>query len=432
MFASHIIPRTLLILAIATTGCSSEELPAGEGAVLRIVGDRNVTLDRGATIELAVRYQDQGGEALAGEVELRIAGEAAGSSLSTSIARTDENGIATVRVTAGADDVTFNIVAEAPQAESTWWDVAVGDAVLPNGIDATGRYRVESHLDIEAALTGPTGDAINYLVEMTDDPNDPATFLVDIMLERTDLGLLEGVIGLVRWIIDPMLNQVILDHAPDFVTEMLEVGNMLGDVTRSFGIASELQVMKETATHTVTGVLFEIDGAEHYYSLAQIGLDNVEAKNVTFTVERNTAALGNHQLPLPLGSMVILALDKGIIPQIDPTAQNIAGLLAGLIDCGEVGDAIASQLPLISTADAFSAACDLGLKIGGTQIETLVRQLDDVGPVLELTGTMDLRDSNGDRKIDALDNGTWTGKLTMGQNTVDLSSGDNVFSGARM
>src|SRR5262245_26513812 len=60
-------------LSIVTAACGASASAPEEGnAFLTVVGDRNVFLDYGQRVNIAVRYHDSNDEPLAGEVSLRV------------------------------------------------------------------------------------------------------------------------------------------------------------------------------------------------------------------------------------------------------------------------------------------------------------------------------------------------------------------------
>src|SRR4029079_3683310 len=141
-----------------------------------------------------------------------------------------------------------------------------------------------------------------------------------------------------------IINDRLLDIAPDFVTTFVQVGNDFGDVTKNFGLNSTLELsggaVTFTATHPVLGAHFKINGVDTDYNFADYQLNNTVVNGVGVTVDASgKLSVAAHKVAVSYGAVLRLALDAAIIPSLDPSASNLGQLLQHQVDCNAVGNA---------------------------------------------------------------------------------------------
>ncbi len=454
MFTNTTKKLTSLLFAglmAAAVGCASDAAGNDDGggttpqpgdAFLTVVGDQNVFMENGWTQRLSVRYHDGAGEPLAGQVSFRISGVAGGANLLATSGVTNADGIVQVDLSAGAEgDAVFKVYAEAAEADAAEWDVAVSAGAPPlPPLDATGRYSVQSQFDIVGGLPGTAGDVVNGFLQMTDGPYDPATFVLDLVMEEVDSGFIEDLIDAARPALDGILNDLIKSYSPDIVLTLLDIGDKLGQITREFGIVSTLDVQviggiegdELGATHVITGVKFRIDGTDYAFALADYGMENIVVEDVPVLMANETnLTIGEHSFTLSYGSLIMLALEQVIIPSIDPFATNLNELLEGLVDCTAVGVEIADFIGFGSPG-LYEGACEIGLAAASSEIENQIRSIDGAGLVLTVSGDAKPQDTNTDRKVDVLFGGLWEGTISYAGTPAALVRPDNTFRGERM
>jgi len=432
-------------LAIAGMGCSSSATDPGDGnppepgnAYLTIVGDSNVFMESGWTQKISVRYHDGNDGALAGAVDFSVVGNSNGGTISSPSSVTNSDGQASIDVIAGAQgEAAFTIRAEAPYADAVEWTIAVsaGDPPLPP-LDVTGRYTVTSDIDLVSGLPGTVGDVVNGFIDMTDDPYDPATWLIDVVLDEVNNGTVVSVVNSFRPALDGFLNDLLLNLAPNFVHNILDIGDKFGQVSRHFGVVSTLDVHPSSgiegaelaATHTMTGMFFSIDSNRYSYAMADLGLQNQADDDLSFRMENeNKVFIGEHSFNMPYGAMLLVALDDVIIPMVDPYASNLGDLLADSIDCTTIGQQISDYVGFGSPS-LYEGACQLGMNAAAGYIEDQVRSLQGMDLTLS-TGEAKPMDTNTDALVDVLLNGQWTGNISYFGTPAPLSGA--TFRGER-
>lgn len=430
-------PRVLLLatatsFALGACGGNGSNLPPPEegNAYLTIVGDSNVFIDRGAQQRLMVRYHDSNDQPLAGKIMFEVVGSAQGSTISKDSGVTNSEGLVELNVNAGSQDTSFQIKATAPYASSAIWSIAVqnGDSVPP--LEPQGTYRLNSQFDV-STLPGDVGNVVSDFVAMTDDPYDPATWVLD---------QIDGVPGFLRPGLDAVLNQVIEDNAPNFVNDILDVGDRLGQAAHKFGTVSELRVKGAgndvdnaslTAVHTMTGFTFRIDGQTYDYTLADLGSQEPVVEGVSIQMDGDNMNVGAHDMPVNYGGFLGLALEDDIIPLVDPNASSLHEFFMDRVDCTNVGSSLYNQTQILS-ADFWKGACDIGLQAAAESIMAEIVGIDEQAPLLlKISGHAHVADSNGDRTVDEMSRGKWNGSLDFNGDSEDLVE-PGSFTGERM
>jgi hypothetical protein len=443
----EVLARLGLVALLVSAACGPSDAegggdlpPAQPGnAYLSIVGDQNVFLDEGAQATITVKYHDKDGNPLAGEVGFELTGSAAGAALADTAGVTDAQGLVRVQVTGGTQ-AAFQVKATAAYAQPVQWNVAVAPNTQQQPLDATGVYQLDSQFDIATGVPGSVGTVLNAFLDMTDDPTDPATWLIDQALTQIDNGTLKSIVNTFRPALDGFLNDLLLQNSPQFVSTIVDIGDDLGQVARRFGTVTTLEVVKGDGidgaelrgTHSLDGFKITVDGQTFEYSMAELSLGESKAENLAVTLEtENKLVIADHELPVSYGHVILFALNNVIIPQIDPWATNLRELLEGLVDCYEVGYAISDYVG-IGSPGTYEAACHAGLGFAAGYIEAKILEIDDAATALAIHGEAKPMDTSGDRKVDKLSNGLWEGQLKVGSTGSLLAKPNQKFSGQKM
>lgn len=143
-----------LIAAAAAFGCSSGRDDDDDTHVdperhprLELVSSASQVLLHGASTNLTVRYVYEDGEAIGNAtIGYEISGSAGGSVLDARSTVTDAAGHATVRLTAGSEDATFQVVVTPPEGDAVTFSVSVAETEV-------GAIVVHMSYDGEQAFT---------------------------------------------------------------------------------------------------------------------------------------------------------------------------------------------------------------------------------------------------------------------------------------
>ncbi len=442
-------PRALVAVLALAGACSSQDVgpspmpkpPVQGHAYLEIVGDRNVFLDTGARATITVKYRDDAGDPVAGAVAFEIQGDAKGGSLTAASAVTDNQGLARVDVVGGSNEAAFGVRASAQYVTAVDWSIAVHTGPPPPGpLTLEGTYQVESQFDLVSGLPGTIGDVVRTVIDITDSPNDPTTFLIDAALGQIDDTAVTSAVNALRPGLDVSINEFLKSQLGDVYNNLLQFGNGFGDAAQRFGLKSVLEVTKNAdgsyaAKHTVKGIFFFTDAGggkrtRQDVDFADAGIDYVVANNVP--IVRNgdqSITIGDHSLQTSYGKLLVYSVRNVVLPLIDPGARTMTDFLQDTVDCDTLGQKIYGDVQSGSPG-IYSAACKTALAFAGNLIEGKLTEVGGTATGFHLHGTVQIRDSDSDRKVDTLVNGLWQGSLDIGTDAAAL--GQPSFLGVRM
>ena len=318
-------------------------------------------------------------------------------------------------------------------------DDDVGDDMPPGDDDVEptspeGRYQMQSQFDVASGLPGTVGTIVNGFIDATDGPDDPGRYLCDLAADQLD-GTWGSIAHAACSVAGGYINDRLLEIAPDFVDTLIALGNDFGQIARNFGLRSELEVRAAgtafAAKHVTTGVSFELDDVDHAFALTAYGMDNIVVDSVPVTYDPLGAmTIGAHAIPMAYGSVLRIGLDELLIPQLDPFADGLGELLANQVDCYAVGEAIADAVGFGSVG-MYQDACEAGLEAAANLVYSQLANLDSTAFAFDLTvGEARATDTNGDRRVDEITRGEWTGNLDVAGNQSPLA--EAKFTGSRM
>lgn len=307
-----------------------------------------------------------------------------------------------------------------------------GGGVQPT--DATGTYSMRSNFDLATNAPGKVGDVVNTIIAATDGGDDPANWILEQVIAKMPNGTVKTLLNGARPFVAGYLNDRLLAFAPDFVSTMVQMGNDFGQMAKNFGTNETLEVSGAagayTSVHTITGAHFKIDNVESDLAFSTYAMPNVAVPAVGITLSATGQfGIADHKVPLTYGKILRVGLDGVLIPMLDPSAQNLGQLLAGLVDCNQVGTLVASQIGGFG-AGAITTACNLGLVAGAGVIYAKIDGIDGSALEFGLTGTARGVDTNNDKKIDKIQTGTWAGNMSYAGTPSPLSAA--TFYGERM
>ena len=309
-----------------------------------------------------------------------------------------------------------------------------GGDETPIPTDATGTYKMRSSFDLATNLPGKVGEVTNTIIAMTDGATDPADWILEQVIAKLPSGTVKTLLNGARPFVAGYLNDRLLQFAPDFVSTAVQLGNDFGQMAKNFGTNEQLAITGApgayTSSHSVIGAHFKIDQVESDLAFADYNVANVVVQGVGVTLD-NTGRLGiaDHKVPLSYGKVLKIGMDGMVIPMLDPTAHNLGELLQHQVDCVAVGNLIASQIGGFG-ASALSTACSAGLVYGASVVYQKIDAIDGSALEFGLTGAAKALDKNGDKKIDTIATGQWTGNLSYAGTPAPLAAA--TFFGDRM
>lgn len=304
----------------------------------------------------------------------------------------------------------------------------------PRELDATGTYRIHSRFDIAQNMPGNVGSAVNGLISMTDDPNDPSSWILQQLIAQLDDGFFKDLLTASEPFVAGELNAQLINFAPGLVNGLLDVGQLVGDIAKNFGLGETLSVSqldgRYAGTLTIDTFELTIDNQPHNYAFVDYDVDNIVATSLPVTLDATKKlSIGQHQFPIPYGTVFRIGLDEAIIPAIDPGSNNLGELLNSLVDCQAVGQEIADALGFGGSA-IYAGACVLGLNAAADAMYDQIAGIDASALDFDIAGISKTVDSDSDYDVDLLQSGTWTGTLGYSGETAPL--GPATYEGNRV
>jgi hypothetical protein len=301
-----------------------------------------------------------------------------------------------------------------------------GSDDAPKQLDASGTYELSSTFDIAANMPGTVGEVTNAFINMTDGSTDPADWILEQVIAKISNNTLKSLLNGARPFVAGYINDRLLQIAPDFVTTIVQVGQDFGQVARNFGLNEKLEVSGAFPNYmskvSAVGVKFKIDQMEQDVLFSDHAVAPVEATGVGVTLDATGKLdIAEHKLPLSFGKILRIGLDTVIIPAVDPTATNLQTLLANLVDCNQVGIAIDDALGF-GGSSTWAAACTAGMIFGSAAVYSKIDGIDGSALEFGLVGVAKAVDSNGDKKVDNIQTGKWTGTLSYSGTPAPLAA----------
>lgn len=296
---------------------------------------------------------------------------------------------------------------------------------------AEGKFSVTSTFDIATNLPGTAGDVINNIIDATDSADDPTHWILDKLVAQLPDGSFKNTVKGAIPFLAGYLNDRLLDVAPDFVVTLRDVGNKFGQIARNFSTMETIEINAAgQATKVVTGLQFTIDQLDLQYAFKDYQMADVTIPNLAVALERTgKLTISEHKVGLSYGKVMRIALDEVVIPLIDPSAVTLSDLLKNVVNCQAVGAYVYEALG-IGSASTFQSACTTGLQVGGQAVYSLINKVDDNALEFTVNGVAKGIDSNGDKKMDKIQTGAWTGNLAYAGTPAPLARG--TFIGQRM
>lgn len=310
-----------------------------------------------------------------------------------------------------------------------------GSGTKKGPLDLSGTYALHSTFDLASNMPGTAGTVVNTFISMTQGTDNPTRWLVTQLISTLPDGTVKTALNLAKEPVIGFLDAQVDKYAPDFLNKFILVGSDFGDLAKHFGLNETIALTGSgtsyTAVHTVTGVHWKLGNQEGDYAFANYHIPDIVANNVAVTMDSTgQLSIAAHNLPIAYGQVLKLALDAVIIPALDSKAHNLNELLAHEIDCTQVGTFVADKIGLSFAAGTIKSACTAGLTAAANFVYTKIAAIDGTALQFGLAGSARAQDTNGDRKIDMIQAGSWGGTLTYGAAPANLTPSD--FYGERM
>jgi hypothetical protein len=315
--------------------------------------------------------------------------------------------------------------------------LALPDATPATSIDPSGTYAVTSAFAL-SATPDAAAPAIAELTAMSDGPDDPSRYLIDLMIAALPEGTTKSYATAVAPYVAAYVNIRLSQIAPRFVDGSHALGAGLTRIAQRFGTIETFEIAADGPrvegddyvaeskwlTRTITGARFEVnagrDIAEVHF--ASLGLPDIMSKSLVtldgsslggaVTDRPGTLSITKHTASLPYARMLRLGFDFAVIPDVVPGAHDLGVALAELVDCNRLGAAVAECVGLGSPT-FYATACSAGLSAMAVKLYARLDAIeaDAAALPLELVGQARAVDTNSDGAMDAISAGTWSGNV---------------------
>jgi hypothetical protein len=320
--------------------------------------------------------------------------------------------------------------ADAPGTDDDGNDVIPPDQ-QPVPLTPEGRFSVQSDFDVATNLPGTAGTVVNYFINATDDPDDPTKFIVEQVVAALPNGSIKNNLQGAIPFVAGYLNDRLLEVAPEFVTKIVNVGDAFGQVAHHFGTTEVLEITAAgAAKKTVQGLHFKVDNVDLDFAFADYQIAPVTVEGLQVQLDQTgKLSFSAHKVPLKYGAIMKLAMNQVIIPMIDPSVQDLEGLLKTMVNCQSVGQYINEAVDFGSPS-TYESACNAGLKAASVTFYSQLDRIDTAALEFGLTGTARGIDKNRDGKMDDIQTGIWTGELKYAGSPAPLATAR--FFGTKM
>ena len=306
-------------------------------------------------------------------------------------------------------------------------EVATPDAPTVTSIPKhiAGTYDVVGQLDLQT-LPPPATYVLAELASATDSPDDPARYLVEHMVAAMPEGAWKAIATGLAAYVAPYVEAEIDRIAPRFAPGIRAIAVGINAIARHITTLERLTISADgTATRALVGlqlantpVDFAAGGAADSLAIAHAAIDSA-----------GTLAIESHQLSFPYGEMLRLGLDRAVIPPIDLAAGDLSDALRDLVDCHQLGATFAERAA-VGSATLYETACHAAMSALASEIYDRLAAIDLSSSFqLDVSGTANGIDKDGDGAMDLITNGTWVGSTNYAGTKGPL--GLATFTGAK-
>ena len=368
-----------------------------------------------------------------------------GSTLSTMRATTDQYGVAAIDVNAGPDPTFFKLMMTASDTTTMVYDINViqPNIVDPNGdittlppaqrcsvIDLSGNYEITNYYELGRFLGDDVFNALEFINRAL---TDPGGLIGDWIRDRVGGFVGDALRGVVRDVVNSLLRGANLPewgrgaiNAIADVTSLLtnleikanmRLGKVQGPDCEIPGVHTWEQLVFRWAAGTDCGAFGGNNCGEHIVNLSEVGVSVSESEFTGVVIDPNVliseVEIGEHELDLNIGVVVISLLENVILPQRSGV-RSFGELVARLVPCDRFGDIAASLVGGIPIVGFFSGsirglatdACRDGITaLGNDLTRRLIGQLEV--NTFDIKGRADFVNRDGMPGAEKIENGRW-------------------------
>lgn len=312
-------------------------------------------------------------------------------------------------------------------------------------LDLTGTYDYDATFDMTGALPdGIVGDVFGTVIQMFDDPDDPALYLVQLFEDQVGdfpAWAESAAVDLVKSLIDKYVPERLLQ----IMTWIGDAANVVSNLTFEGTLTiAEDQGGNLQATETWQNVVFTWRGGcdprtAPGCQFRKIALRNTYIKEQTFTYPVTPDGLvldiPAHDRTIPYVRFFQLFILQVVYPEIVPGATTTGQVLNDAVNCQGMATRIATSddaddadpnayhiAGFELTVDQMTGWCGSALTLAGTAADSKLDDLaSSVPSSVTLQGAAEIKDANRDLVCEELANGAWSGSMTVDGTPDDVT-----------
>jgi hypothetical protein len=320
-----------------------------------------------------------------------------------------------------------------PDVTITGGQVAMADVAMTDlPLEFKGRFPAVSRFDLTGLLEDsgdPTlarvAEVMRIIRVLGNGNGDRGQELARLFCDVVEFD--EGICTILERIGGPIVNEVFEMVMPEIVLDLLTALSDLVGIFSEMTIVGEIEFINSypDAQGIIAGnddrwqkFRFVWDGETREFTFGDLGRDYRPVAGVfEGRVTDETLELGSHGMTLKLGIIALGIVELWIAPSFlrEPPPVSLEDVLAAVIPCAAINDYIFNDPNNGLCEDVLVAA------LGGL-IEEQLAGLDLAPDAFRIEGTAKLRDSDGDLRIDRLEEGVWRG-------TIDVNGRPFAFPG---
>ena len=287
-----------------------------------------------------------------------------------------------------------------------------------DGATVFGSYRISSEFDLTRSerLPGRIDEATRSIALLAE---DPAAAMIDGLARAPRKATaLAFVPGAVRPYLEDWINDYVFARLYDGVPATRRLADLAArtrTMLATFELVTTLRLDLEGAVHTLEGVAWRHDG-ERLYQPACVG--QTIASPLAYDLVDADLALADHHLAVPLGTLMVEAVNRSI--DGDLGGRALASALERAIGCEELAIEVATRCAegvCLEHEDDLRAFCQEALSAVADHV------VDDLGTVridaLQLRAGAGTLHASGAR-VDRIDGGVWYAALDLGEGPVPV------------
>lgn len=280
-------------------------------------------------------------------------------------------------------------------------------SMIPTSI--AGRYQLTSTLDF--AVPAAAAPVLSELRAATDGADDPTRYLLDRMIATLPDGTTKTVAEQVVPYVAAYLNARLSAFAPRLAGGLDAIAAGTTRLASHLTLIESLQIDERgDATRTLTGLQLAAGSSATTLTFANGGIPDASAATHVALDGYGHLAFSEHAHEVHFGSLLKLGLDLAVIPGAVPGTHDLAAALGALLDCAKLGDIVADRVG-IGPPSLYETACRAAMTALASEIDAELAAIDRTPLAIQVSGTADAVDLDGDGTMDALRTGRWAGSL---------------------